>query len=113
MGLRYSNEQVDQIIERVSTMTLGIRGIEESSVYQDIFAKGEAKGEARGKASGRAEGLREALLRVARRKLGEPDEVVRRKVESIEEIDQLDSLLDRIPDALSWDDLLNPPARPA
>ena len=111
MGLRYSNEQVDQIIERVSTMTLGIRGIEESSVYQDIFAKGEAKGEARGKASGRAEGLREALSRVARRKLGEPDEVVRRKVESIEEIDQLDSLLDRIPDALSWDDLLNPPAQ--
>jgi predicted transposase YdaD len=40
-------------------MILGIRGIEESSVYQDIFSKGEAKGEAKGKIEGKAEGRAE------------------------------------------------------
>ena len=37
-------------------MILGIRGIEESSVYQDVFAKGEANGEAKGQAKGEAKG---------------------------------------------------------
>ena len=50
MGLRYPKEQVEEFTREVSAMILGIRGIEESSVYQDIFAKGEAKGEARGEA---------------------------------------------------------------
>jgi hypothetical protein len=53
-------------------MILGIRGIEESSVYQDIFAKGEAEGRAKGEAEGRAKGeaegraeeAREAILRL-------------------------------------------------
>ena len=35
-------------------MILGIRGIEESSVYQDIFGKGKAEGRGRGR--GRREG---------------------------------------------------------
>ena len=41
MGLRYSQEKVDSIIEGVSAMLFGIRGIEESSVYQGILKKGE------------------------------------------------------------------------
>jgi hypothetical protein len=50
MGLRFSKEQVDGFTKGVAAMILGIRGIEESSVYQDIFAKGEAKGRAQGRA---------------------------------------------------------------
>jgi hypothetical protein len=42
MGLRYEREQVEEFIKGVSAMVLGIHVIEESSVYQDIFAKGEA-----------------------------------------------------------------------
>ncbi len=49
MGLRYPKEQVEEFERGVSAMILGVRGIEESSVYQDIFAKGEAKGEAKGR----------------------------------------------------------------
>ncbi len=41
MGLRYSEEKVDSIIEGVSAMLFGIRGIEESSVYQGILKEGE------------------------------------------------------------------------
>ena len=43
MGLRYSEEKVESIIKGVSAMLFGIRGIEESSVYQGILRKGEAK----------------------------------------------------------------------
>ncbi len=113
MGLRYSKVQVDQITERVAAMTLGIRGIEESSVYQDIFAKGEARGRLEGEAKGRVEHARAAILRVGSSKLGEANEAVREKLRSISDVDQLDTLLDRILSVSSWDDLLNTPAPPA
>ena len=45
-------------------MLFGIRGIEESSVYQGIFRKGEAKGA--------IEEARKTLLRQGRKKLGPP-----------------------------------------
>ena len=60
MGLRYPREQVQAMIKGVWGMIFGIRGIEESWVYQDIFAKGKAEGEAEGEAKGRAEGKAEA-----------------------------------------------------
>ena len=67
MGLRYEEEQVDAIIEGVTAMLFGIRGIEESSVYQGILRKGEAKGEAKGLAEGEArESARPCLSRAAR-----------------------------------------------
>ncbi len=46
MGLKYPKEKVSELTKEITTMVLGIQGIEESSVYQDIFAKGEARGEA-------------------------------------------------------------------
>ncbi len=55
MGLRYPKERVEELTRGISDMILGIRGIEESSVYQDIFG--------RGRAEGRAEAEREILLR--------------------------------------------------
>jgi predicted transposase YdaD len=57
MGLRYSSEKVEEMVRGVSAMILGIRGIEESSVYQDIFAKGLVEGLAEGRVEGRAEGF--------------------------------------------------------
>ena len=68
MGLRYENARVEAVIEGVRNMVFGIRGIEESSVYQAILAKGEAKGA--------VEEARNVLLRQGRKKLGEPDERV-------------------------------------
>jgi predicted transposase YdaD len=132
MGLRFSREQVDEFTRGISAMILGIRGIEESSVYQDIFAKGEAKGEARGEtigeargearglakgearglaegeARGLAKGALEALLRVGRRKLGEPTIESRTTLDAIDSVDRLRSLLDRVLDVSTWDELLAP-----
>ena len=101
MGLRYSEEQVEEFVRGVSAMILGIRGIEESSVYQSIFAKGEAEG--------RVEEARLAILRLGRQKYGEPDEGVRSIIDAIDDVDQLNVLLDRILQVSSWNDLLTFP----
>jgi predicted transposase YdaD len=113
MGLRYSIEQVDEMVRGISTMILGIRGIEESSVYQDIFAKGEAKGLVDGLIAGRIEEARQAVLQVGRKKLDQPDDEIRERIAAIDNVDRLNALLERIFDVSSWDELLSfndPPA---
>jgi len=107
MGLRYPREQVGEMIEGVAKMVLGIRGIEDSWVYQDIFAKGRAEGEARGRAEGLVEEAREILLGLGRKKLGKPHEQVLSKIAAIRDLDYLNLLLDRFLDASTWEDLLN------
>ena len=102
MGLRYSEEKVDSIIEEASAMLLGIRGIEESSVYQGILKKGEAIGEAKGA----AKEARTILLRQGSKRLGLPDERTSERIAEITELDRLHVLLDRILDVSSWDELL-------
>jgi predicted transposase YdaD len=87
-------------------MILGIRGIEESSVDQDIFAQGEAQGEDKGEAKGRVEEARLAILRLGRKKYGQPDEDVRSTIDAIDDVDRLNALLVRILDVSSWDELL-------
>ncbi len=103
---------------------LKIHGIEESSVYQTIYAKGYAegfakgyakgiaKGYAEGFAKGRTEAAREILIRHSRREWGEPDERVLSQIMAIDDLEPLHDLIDRVFDesASSWDDLLPPAA---
>ncbi len=110
MGLRYSEKQVDSIIEGVSAMLFGIRGIEESSVYQGILKRGEAEGLAKGLAEGRIEEVREILLRQGRKKLGPPGEKVEAEITALADLDRLHDLIDRILDVSTWDELLSPPS---
>jgi predicted transposase YdaD len=106
MGLRYRDDQVDEILAGVHDMILGIHGIEESSIYQRIFKRGEAKG----REEGREEEARDILLLQGHQKLGEPDERVQAEIAAITDLDRLHDLLGRIPDVSSWDELLPPPA---
>jgi predicted transposase YdaD len=116
LGLRYPREQVGGLIEEVANMVLNIRGIEDSWVYQDIFAKGRAEGEAKGRAEGEAKGraegeieeARSILIRQGRKRWGEPDERILAGIAAISDLDRLALLLDRILDASSWDELLAP-----
>jgi hypothetical protein len=98
MGLRYPEEKIDSIIKGVPTMLFGIRGIEESSVYQGILKKGEAKGA--------VDEARKNLLRIGNKRLGPPDEQISGRIAEITELERLDVLLDRILDVSSWDELL-------
>jgi hypothetical protein len=79
---------------------LRIRGIEESSVYQAIYAKG------------RANAARESLLHLGRKEWGEPDERVLSQVVAIDDLERLHDLIDRVFDASasSWVELLPPAA---
>jgi len=100
MGLRYSTEQIDSIVEGVSAMLYGIRGIEASSVYQAILHKGEAKGA--------VEEARAILLRQGRKKLGPPGAGVEATIAAIADRDRLHDLIERVLDVDTWDELLAP-----
>jgi hypothetical protein len=106
MGLRYSEEKVDSIIEGVSAMLFGIRGIEESSVYQGILKKGEAMGRVEGRVEGAVDDAKTILLHLGRKKLGPPDERISGRIAEITELDRLHDLIDRTLDVSSWDELL-------
>ena len=106
LGLNHPKELVKELTEEITTMVLGIHGIEESSVYQDIFAKGKADGRAEGEARGRAEEARTILLRQGRKRLGAPDESVVERIAALADLDHLDALLDRVHYVASWDELM-------
>ena len=74
---------------------------------------GEEKGLQKGLQKGRHEGelshARMALLRRARRKLGDPDPSFDRIINEIVDVDRLDRIADRVNDCGSWSDLLDTP----
>jgi hypothetical protein len=79
-------------------MILGIRGIEESTVYQSIFAEGETEGEAKG--------IAESVLRMGRTRLGPPSEQVEAAIMAMSDRERLLQLIDRLASLSSWDELL-------
>jgi len=78
-------------------MILGIQGIEESSVYQDIFAEG------------RAAEARRILLGLGGKKPGQPDERILALVAGISDPTRLHLVIDHILDVESWEKLLAKP----
>jgi hypothetical protein len=85
---------VYDLTKEITTMILGIRGIEESSVYQDIYAKGAMEED------------RKILLSLGRDKLGPPDERVEAQVAAMSNQERLHYLLHRVLHVSTWDELL-------
>ncbi len=79
-------------------MLYGIRGIEESSVYQDALQKGEAKGA--------VEEAREILIRHGTKKFGPPDEQTKTRISAMVDVNRIQDLIDRVLDVATWDELL-------
>jgi hypothetical protein len=73
---------------------LNIRGIEESSVYQGIYARG------------RVEEARKILISHGTKKFGPPDEQAKAQIAALTDLDRLHDLVDRVLDVASWDELL-------
>jgi hypothetical protein len=94
MGLHHPKEYVYGLTKEITTMILGIRGIEESSVYQDIYAKGAMEED------------RKILLSLGRDKLGPPDERVEAQVAAMTNQERLHYLLHRVLHVSTWDELL-------
>jgi hypothetical protein len=61
----------------------------------------------RGREEGRLEALREVLLDLGTRILGQPTKSVRSRIVKTTDVARLDELIQRLPDAESWKDLLN------
>ena len=82
MGLRYPPDLTQQLLR-------GVRDMKESSFYQAILAEGRAEGVAQGVTVGRAEEAKRLLLKIGRRRFGEPES---RTAEVIEALGDLESV---------------------
>ncbi len=102
MGLRFEKDQVDTIIGGVSAMLFGIRGIEESSVYQGILRQGETKG----RIEGAVDDAKKILLRHGGKKLGPPSERIETEIAALDNLNLLHDLIDRVFDVSTWDELM-------
>ena len=75
--------------------------MEDSVTYQAILEEGEAKGEAKG----RANEARALLLLLGTKRFGAPAHEIRARINTISDVNQLESLVARILDASSWESL--------
>jgi predicted transposase YdaD len=87
MGLRLERNQV-------RTLFQGVRVMRESDTYQAILDEGEARG------------LQNTLLRLGRKRFGEPDEGVRQAILAITDLGQLARLTEDLLDVSTWRELL-------
>jgi predicted transposase YdaD len=119
LGLRYQQEQIQKIIQGV------IMFLEESTTYQYVMQKGQARGEALGQARGEAlgqargealgqargrelgqiEAARASVVRVGAKRLGPASSDVLSKIDGITELAILETLLDRVIEAKTWDEI--------
>jgi predicted transposase YdaD len=101
MGLRYSDEFVRLLLQRVI-------GMKESVTYQAIVAEGRIEG----RAEGALEEAQKMLLLVGSKPLGRPDKATRAAVQVIGDLRKLEELGQRVFEVRSWQELLDQPARP-
>ena len=92
----------------------------ESSTYQSIIEEGLAKGLAEGRTvgliegrtvgltEGRTEGRREDILKLGTKRFGEPTPQIHAALSGMNDIARLDTLMDRLLDVSSWDELMKP-----
>ena len=85
--------------------------MKESVTYQAIVEEGVVQGRVQGRLEGRLEGRLQGeqsiLLRMGRKRLGEPSPAVLARVEAIQAEATLATLADRLLDVSSWDELLS------
>src|SRR5208283_3896656 len=103
MGLTYSDELIDRLIE-------GVQSMKESVTYQKILREGRDEGRDEGRAEGRVEGRAEEARRILRRqgtrRFGKPDTHIEAALDAIADLERLEQMSDRILKVKSWDELL-------
>jgi predicted transposase YdaD len=95
MGLRYPRPLAEQLLK-------GVRQMEESVTYQAILERGVEKG----KVLGKAEEARALLMRIGRKRLGQPDAPTLSTLQGISDVQRLEALCERVQEVSSWDELL-------
>jgi predicted transposase YdaD len=102
MGLRFRPEEITKLLR-------GARGMKDSSFYQMILEEGEAKGVAKGEARGKVEEARRILLIIGRDRWGEPDPRVVEAIESLDDLERVETLVKQSYRASGWEVLLPSP----
>ncbi len=93
-SLRLEREQIRALVQGVHLMG-------EFDIIEELLDEGRAEG--------RVEGLQRALLRVGRKKFGEPEEATRLALLGITDLERLEGLSERLLDVASWQELLQSP----
>ncbi len=117
-GLRLSRDEVTILFQEVFRM-------KESSTYQIILDEGRVEGRMEGRVEGRMEGRAEgrmegraegrlehahsAVLRLGHKRFGAAAPEIVASLTGIHDLDRLDRILERIVEAVGWDDLLQTP----
>ncbi|MCC7372503.1 MAG: Rpn family recombination-promoting nuclease/putative transposase [Chloroflexi bacterium] len=99
MGVRYTEEQIRGLSERVQRMR-------ESVTYQMIVNEGIERGIEQGIERGEVRGARRILLGLGTHKFGPPDPETSEALERIEDVAALEQLAEGVLDASSWPELL-------
>lgn len=86
MGLRYKASVVEKLMR-------GVRNMKESTFYQMILEEGK-ENEAR-----------RVILRIGRKRYGEPDAETLARIETIVSLEKLELLIDRLVEVESWSEL--------
>jgi len=107
LDLRFSKEFImslwdnDEVLRKMPSYDRGkADGV---AIGEEI---GEARGEARGEVRGKVEEARAILLRLARKKFGEPDALSLAAVNAVASAQELEDLVDRLMIVSSWGELL-------
>ena len=102
LGLKYEPAFVEKLMSK--------NVLELSSTYQALLKEGRdqglEQGLEQGREQGREQGLRASLIRIGRRRLGEPTAPVIAQLEAIRDQKTLENLLDNALEVESWDELL-------
>ena len=68
--------------------------------------EGEQKGRIEGEQKGKIEGERAIIVRLGRKRFGEPDAATLAKLDSIQSIERLDEISDRLITAANWNEAI-------
>ncbi len=94
MGLKYSDELIDRLLE-------GVQNMKESVTYQKILREGRAEG--------RAEEAKRILKRQGSKRFGQPDALIEAAIDAIADLERLEQLSDRVLEVTGWEELLAQP----
>jgi predicted transposase YdaD len=99
LGLRYSSEIADALLQ-------GVLSMEESTTYQAILARGRREGLQEGELEGASKEARGILLRLGQKRFAQPSELVQTAIYRIRDVQRLEELIERVSEASSWEELL-------
>jgi len=94
-----------EIQEEIDAGKFYFAGLEYHKKLDQAKLEGRAEGQLQGQLQGRLEEARANLMRLATKKFGPPTSECNAIIQNASDLDKLQTLIDRVLDARSWDEL--------